>query len=155
MVTFIQTWGIALISAAMIGAICKIMLPKHSISKVAQIVIGLYLILTMIAPFLHADIEIPDSIEFSYETSLAQTQVFDDAVLSQSKQFLQQEIAENLRRKEVEVDEISVSVNIDAAGSIYCDEIDITLDQIYIDRDVAIKEWVSSLVGLEPELTYG
>lgn len=154
MVGFIKTWGTALICAAVIGSVCNMLLPKHSIAKVAKIVVGVYLALVMLTPLLGADLDtVPDSLEFSYDAAQASVQ-FDEAIAQQSADNIRQKLMQHLAENDILCEDVQVSVSINETGGIYCDEVHIQLAPHYQEKEAYILQLVTTFCGTTPTVSY-
>ena len=153
MVDFIKTWGTALVAAAIVGAMCNMLLPKNSMTKVVRVIIGLYLAIVIVAPFIGADIKLPESVEFLIEEG-AGTQVYDEAVLKQTSDNIEREVTARLSDEGIECDGISVTVNINETDGVYCENVTLILSEDYRHKEQAVSAAVEDMCGVAPEILF-
>lgn len=153
MIDFIRTWGTALICAAVVGSICNVLLPNHSIAKAAKLVVGIYLAIVIVTPFVGVALDAPQSIEFTIDESYG-TELYDEAVLRETAEKIKAGLAAKLESSGVICDELTISVNINDTGGIYCDRIALVLSNQYREKQQEISAIVAELCGIEPEMTY-
>ena len=151
---FIKTWGTALVCAAIIGAICNVLLPRHSIAKAAKALAGIYLAIVMVSPFIGGDIALPGQIEeFAPDESYG-TQMYDEAVISRTEEQIMEAVLARLNAEGVAVGEAEVWVNIGDEGGIYCSSVKLTLSEEYRQKERTISDIVYEMCGIQPVFEY-
>src|SRR5574344_2807010 len=89
----IKLWGIAICSAAMIAGIINSLLPSGSLGKIAKYVLGIYLTVVLIKPFLSVKefetlFDVPE-----YETTSSyENNDYDSIVLCETKEIIEKKI---------------------------------------------------------------
>lgn len=153
MIEFIKTWGTGLVCAAVLGAICNILLPNHSIAKSARVLVGIYMAIALVAPLLKSDLALPEEIQVSIETTYGYD-LYDEAVLRETANHLETAVVGELDGHNVSGAEVTATLGINDEGSIVCQEISITLDETFKNRQTEIVLWVKELCGMTPVLYF-
>ena len=153
MVEFIKTWGMGLVCAAILGAICNVLLPNHSIAKAARILVGLYMVIALVAPLLNSGLALPEEIQISIENTYGYD-LYDEAVLREATANLKTAVENELESHGVSGAEAAVSLELEDDGSMICQAVSVTLDEIYRNRQAEILLWIKTLCGVTPTLIF-
>ncbi len=120
MINFFSTWVKDLSLALIIVSILEMILPNSKIKKYVKMVMGLYILFTIISPFIDAKElnlnSINDYIENSIETSSTNLEIdqtsMDDKLSKLYEEELEKNISEKIEENGYEVDECRVNAHI-------------------------------------------
>ncbi len=151
----IKLWGIAICSAAMIAGIINSLLPSGSLGKIAKYVLGIYLTVVLIKPFLSVKefetlFDVPE-----YETTSSyENNDYDSIVLCETKEIIEKKIEGLLNENGIYLNDIDIDINIDEKNDISFVSIELFLSEEYSDKSDEILYIVKKETRLTPKINF-
>lgn len=162
MIAALQSWAISVCAAAVVGAVAHIALPEGSLQKVLKLTIQVFFLCCLLSPLVLKSPELEWDLALS--ASEAQSQAEQEARQMQEtfqrqveEQFLQAvapDIQNALAENGISGTEISVNIHTDGSGSVFINELQITVPAAYSLHEKKIREIVETQTGLTPVITW-
>lgn len=149
-----KNWAFALCVASMCGAVLNMLLPDGSEKRIFKTVLCLFLLCTMLSPILSTDFS-KFNVDFASDGNDAQMSTVTEKLLDVSaagtKKAIINDTKEALAENGIASNNISVTVNISADGSISISGFSVSV----VDGDAdTIQKIVEKKTGLVPEIKY-
>ncbi len=132
--------------SALACSFVSIAVPQGTTKKVMSIVLGIFILCTMIVPIKNAvknfslEISVADSAE---DLTASADEAYNNAVISETKLILESNLKSVLSQKNINAEEIEINMSVDKNGGIYVDEIRIYIlkkDEALINEIIAITK---------------
>ncbi len=142
----------SLCAVLLIATLVKILAPKEKMNKTVSLIIGLFFLVSVTSPVVNLvrDFELPDeNIELIKDDN---KNITDDYVLEETADYLSNYLKESLNGAGVGCSSVTVSMINDDYKGIYLDSVCIYLDEYSVENSLKASHFVSSAVGVEPEI---
>ncbi|MEA4911619.1 MAG: hypothetical protein VB092_03270 [Oscillospiraceae bacterium] len=147
--SFIKTWGIALCTAALLAGLLSAAAPDGPLARSLKYILGLYVLLAAITPFIGADsvLNAEASDLFEVDTSGVDA-AYDDSVLRGSEAVIEENLQAALAVYGLDA-QADVIISMDDARNIYCNRA-----ILYITHGDSARaaEIARAQLGIEPEI---
>lgn len=132
--------------SALACSFVSIAVPQGPTKKVMNIVLGIFILCTMIVPIKNAvenfsfEISVADSAE---DLTASADEAYNNAVISETKSILESNLKSVLSQKNINTEEIEINMSVDEKGGIYVNSIRIYIlkkDEALINEIIAITK---------------
>jgi len=153
MTALIRTWGVALISASVVGGIFSSLIPDKSIGRTLRMLLGIYLAFVILSPLAGASLELPELEELDL-AGIDAGSGYDEAVLRETARILENELGTRLTAAGIGCRDIEVAMQVDSDGAVSCASVRVTADPALRGREGEIAAVVLEVCGVQPEVKY-
>lgn len=112
--------------SALVCSFVSIAVPQGSTKKVMNIVLGVFILCTMIIPIKNVvenfslEISVADSAE---DLTASADEAYNNAVISETKSILESNLKSVLCQKNINIEDAEINLSVDENGGIYIDSI--------------------------------
>lgn len=162
MIAALQSWAISVCAAAVVGAVAHIVLPEGSLQKVLKLTIQVFFLCCLLSPLVLRNPELEWELTLSaneahsrgQEEAQQMQETFQRQVEEQFLRTVTPGIQSALGENGISGTEISVNIHTDGSGSVFINELQITVPATYSLHEKKIREIVESQTGLTPAITW-
>jgi len=136
-------------------AVIRIILPSGNTERIMTVILSVFVLCCLFKPI----IDIVKNINLSLNedhfnvTEESITVLQDERVIEETAKYLNEYVNEILVSKGVENASIKTILSTNENRGIYIKELNIYLDKDNMDKSKDVKEWILSLVGIEPVIS--
>ena len=153
---FLKDFGMILCTVAIVVGLLSSLTPNRSVGKTAKIALGLYMAIVLLTPFLRGviQLELPQ-IEFSAQEDTEVSASVDAVIASEIENNISESVTELMSaRLGVVPKSVRAEINIDQTGGIYCDRIEIELDEKYREFENQANVLIQETLAAEATFIY-
>lgn len=146
----IKAWAAALCIAAIVCAVLQMLAPKESTGKVFRLILSAFFLCCLILPLLKAGSL--DRLDISFLPAEVRAELLEDRVnrqlMSQVEKTVEQLARTILDSSGVTAEKIQVKTDTSEEGSIYIQQVTITLDKQSKPKALTAKEVLEKQLGV-------
>ncbi len=155
--TAITSWATAVCTVAVICSLYDILVPEGNTSKMLNFVLGMFLIVAILIPFVNIiksdSFSLKDVKFISEEFTLSDNNT--DLTITLGKSTVEKIIADCLKEKDITYKKIVVSMDSSNGNSIDIIRADIYVENKYRNQLIDIQNTVKEKTGITPDVIVG